>query len=129
MQGKILVEIYSDAEEKELETFINRTHAKGFYWLGLRHSNELNGDFIWISTGLDTKNFSNWRPHFPQNQKSSCGVIQTDTWMDTKCESEGGIGICQEGISYGFSFFLCWPQEELFFLGNQANFAIHIVIN
>ena len=105
MKGKILVEIYSDEEEQELERLINKTYKKKIYWLGLRQSKELNGDFVWISTGLETKNFSRWRQHYPQKQNGSCGVIQTSSWMDTPCNYEGGIGICQDGKSSRFSAF------------------------
>ena len=93
-----MIEINSKKEENEIES-LPKTLKKNYFWLGLRHSKEQNGTFVWISSGRDTKKYSNWDDQYPIGRNDTCGLItQSHKWTDGNKYPNEGSGNSSTGI-------------------------------
>ena len=94
-EKKILAEIQSQEEQKELENFVKKHAAHSNLWIGLTFSDIL-GDFKWDSTRA-TPIFTNWDKGYPiKNAKLKCVVMFKGKWRNDDC-NYNSYGVCQEG--------------------------------
>ena len=96
-EKKILVEIYSQEEQIEMENFARNFSNQNFIWVGLTYRKDWGKVFQWDSSGA-LPMFSNWAEGYPKNNEIwRCVALFNGKWKNIDCENGSGNGVCQEG--------------------------------